>query len=173
MKEHFFIKILNRDVYYKVNYDDVIMIDKWAENSRIYCVGQPYLYVAGEVHEVYKKYFNTLNNFIRSSAYYVVNVDHILSAAPMPDATIELKLQDRHTAILRNAHPYTMFIKKEQMATKKEVQAGRIVHSEAKDELILAGNEDALSIRKLIREQLGESVTTRYIRKRYVELCSH
>lgn len=164
MENSFYIKTKgDKHIYHRVHYNDVVMCDVWASGVRIHFPDKPYLWVEATIETLYDLFFRRNKSFIRASAGFIVNTDHIVTAEMKPDG-VKLMLTDKKEAFLRNGHDYTFFIqnnkKRDEMITED---------TKDKDDIILATPDVNMAIVK-IYETTGESVSRRYIVKRFKEL---
>jgi hypothetical protein len=152
----------------RVYFEDVVMVSIWVNGLAIHLAGKPYLFIDGTIETVYDLFFRKNKSFIRASAHYIVNTNHIVSAELLPD-NVKLTLTDNKTAVLRNGHDYAYFI---QHNRYKDEKKNPPIDSEAKDLIIIKEGADVNSIIAEIKETTGEVVNRRYIVRRYRELKS-
>ena len=158
----------DKHILQRVYFEDVVMCCVWINGVAIHLANKPYLFVDGTIETVYDLFFRKNKSFIRASAGFIVNTNHILSAELLPD-NIKLSLTDNKTATLRNGHDYAYFI---QHNRYKDEKRNAPADSEAKDAIIIKENSDVNSIIAEIKEATGEVVNRRYIVRRYRELKS-
>jgi hypothetical protein len=166
--EFYIIKKGDKHIFQRVSFEDVVMVSIWVNGLAIHLAGKPYLFIDGTIETVYDLFFRKNKSFIRASAHYIVNTNHIVSAELLPD-NIKLYLTDNKTAVLRNGHEYAYFI---QHNRYKDEKRNPLTDSDAKDAIIIKENSDVNSIIAEIREATGEVVNRRYIVRRYRELKS-
>ena len=158
----------DKHILQRVYFEDVLMCCTWVNGVAIHLVNKPYLFVDGTIETVYDLFFRKNKSFIRASAGFIVNTNHILSAELLPD-NIKLTLTDNKTATLRNGHDYAHFI---QHNRYKDEKKNPPIDSEAKDLIIIKEGADVNTIIAEIKEATGEVVNRRYVVRRYRELKS-
>lgn len=158
----------DKHIFQRVYFEDVLMCCTWVNGVAIHLVNKPYLFVDGTIETVYDLFFRKNKSFIRASAGFIVNTNHILSAELLPD-NIKLSLTDNKTATLRNGHDYAYFI---QHNRYKDEKKNPPIDSEAKDLIIIKEGADVNTIIAEIKEATGEVVNRKYIVRRYRELKS-
>ena len=158
----------DKHILQRVYFEDVLMCCTWVNGVAIHLVNKPYLFVDGTIETVYDLFFRKNKSFIRASAGFIVNTNHILSAELLPD-NIKLSLTDNKTATLRNGHEYAYFI---QHNRYKDEKKNPPIDSEAKDLIIIKEGADVNTIIAEIKEATGEVVNRRYVVRRYRELKS-
>jgi hypothetical protein len=166
--EFYIIKKGDKHIFQRVSFEDVVMVSIWVNGLAIHLAGKPYLFIDGTIETVYDLFFRKNKSFIRASANYIVNTNHIVSAELLLD-NIKLSLTDNKTAVLRNGHEYAYFIQHNRC---KDEKRNPPMDSDAKDAIIIKENSDVNSIIAEIREATGEVVNRRYIVRRYRELKS-
>lgn len=164
MENSFFIRTKgDKDIYHRVLLDQVVMCDVWATGVRIHFPDKPYLWVESTIETLYDLFFRKNKSFIRSAAGFIVNTDHIVTAEMKSDG-VRLILTDKKEAFLRTGHDYTYFIQNNKR--KDEVV---IEDTPEKDAIILNTSDVNMAISKIMATT-GESVTRKYIVKRFKEL---
>ncbi len=115
---------------------------------------------------MYDFYFKKLSMFIRSSANHIINTNHIITAEEKPySEELLITLTGNNKAALRKGHDYAYFILNGQKRGTTVVE-----NSEAKDQIIMSEITDVKKIVNEIYKQTGETVTTRWVVKRYKQL---
>lgn len=164
MENSFYIRTKgDRHIYHRVHYSDVVMCDVWASGVRIHFSDKPYLWVEATIETMYDLFFRKNKSFIRASAGFIVNTDCIVTAEMKPDG-VKLMLTDKKEALLRSGHDYTFYIQNNRRRDEVVVE-----DSQEKDAIILSTPDVTVAIAK-IQEATGESVSRKYIVKRYKEL---
>jgi hypothetical protein len=164
MENSFFIKTKgDKHIYHRVFYQEVVMCDVWASGVRIHLADKPYLWVEAAIETLHDLFFRKNKSFIRASAGFIVNTEHIVSAEMRPDG-IKLLMADKKEALLRSGHDYAFYI---QTNRKKDEMV--IEDSQEKDDIILSTPDVTVAIAK-IQEATGESVSRKYIVRRFKEL---
>jgi hypothetical protein len=163
MENSFYIKTKNKHIYQRVSYAEVVMCDVWANGVRIHLADKPYLWVEATVDTLYDLFFRKNKSFIRASAGFIVNTEHILSAERRI-GEMKLSLTDKKEAILRTGHDYAYFIQNNRRPDEADIQ-----DTPQKDEIICAGGDVNATIQR-IKEATGETVNRKYIVRRFKEL---
>lgn len=164
MENSFYIKSKgDKHIYHRVYYQEVVMCDVWANGVRIHFPDKPYLWVEATIETMYDLFFRKNKSFIRASAGFIVNTDHIVTAELKPDG-VKLMLTDKKEALLRNGHDYTFYIQ-----NNKRRDEVVVTDTPEKDAIILSTPDVTVAIAK-IQEATGESVSRKYIVKRFKEL---
>ena len=164
MENSFYIKTKgDKHLYQRVYYQDVVMCDVWASGVRIHLSDKPYLWVESTIETLYDLFFRKNKQFIRASAGFIVNTDYIVSAEFTPDG-VRLLMADKKEALLRNAHDYAYYIQNNKRRDEVVVE-----DTPEKDAIILSTSDVSVAIAK-IQEATGESVSRKYIVRRYKEL---
>ena len=164
MENSFFIKTKgDKHIYHRVFYQEVVMCDVWASGVRIHLSDKPYLWVEAAIETLYDLFFRKNKSFIRASAGFIVNTEHIVSAEMKPDG-IKLLMADKKEALLRSGHDYAFYIQ-----TNRRKDEMVIEDSQEKDDIILSTPDVTVAIAK-IQEATGESVSRKYIVRRFKEL---
>jgi hypothetical protein len=176
--EHFYLKNDEaRLPYIKVNFENVIMVQANGPSSFFYLIsGQDVIKVKSTVSisDCYVKYFTRADEFIRASPEYIVNINYIVGSTRPRNGYVSLEMKGNHKASLRLSHLYAQKILRS--ADKKGSSIASLprtaIDSIRKDEIILE-YPNAMQAKKKIREDLGEKVTTVYIRQRLKKLLSY
>jgi hypothetical protein len=174
MKNFFYIKQRgDKDIFFKMNLQDIIMVEGSIDGCSIKRMGTPSINVKGTIAELFQKYFKNSESFIRSSPSHIVNVDYI-ETVEMGKHVAFLKLADRQTASLRLTHPYAGFILEARFEKSKFKPASKLQvnNSAAVDKIIMGSETDIKKIIERIKQEAGQVVTSRYITKRYRELTN-
>lgn len=164
MENSFYIRTKgDKHIYHRVFYQDVVMCDVWASGVKIHLADKPSLWVEATIETLYDLFFRRNKSFIRASAGFIVNTNHIVTAEMKPDG-VKLTLTDKKEATMRNAHDYTYYIqhnrRKDEMVTDDTPE---------KDAIILSQRDVNETIRE-IKETTGEVVTRKYVVRRFREL---
>ena len=176
--EHFYLR--NDDArmpYIKVNLDSVIMVQSNGSTSFFYLVSDGGVVKAKSslsVADCYIKYFKRGDEFIRSSPECIININYIISASRPKNGYMSLEMKGGNKATLRVSHLYAQKIIRS--SDKKESSFASMprtaIDSIKKDEIILE-YPNVIQARQKIREELGEKVSTVYIRQRAKTLMSY
>ena len=161
----FYIRVKgDKHVYHRVFYTDVVMCDVWNGGVRIHLADKPSLWVMeATVETLYDLFFRKNRAFIRASAGFIVNTNHIIKAEMKPDG-VKLTLTDKKEATMRNAHDYTYYIQNNKR--KDEV----LVADTPEKDAIIMSNRNVHETIKEIKEATGESVNRKYVVQRFKEL---
>jgi hypothetical protein len=164
MENNFYIKVKGeKHIYHRVAYNEVIMCDTFMSGVRIHRFDKPYLWVEATVETLYDLFFRKNKEFIRASAHFIVNTNHIISAEMRMD-NVKLTLSDKKEAILRTGHDYNYFIQNNRRRDEE------VVHDTPEKDAIILAQEGVPETIQKIKEVTGESVSRKYIVKRFKEL---
>jgi hypothetical protein len=177
--EHFYIQNdTAKPPFLKVNYENVIMVHSDGTSANFYIAspdkaGLVRVKLKISIADCYVKYFKQMDEFIRASTDYIVNINHIVGATNYKNGYMTLEMTYNNRASLRLSHLYAQKILR---ITKKPVSFASMprdkTDSVKKDEIILE-YPNPMQARKKIKEDLGEKVGIAYIRQRMKILSSY
>jgi hypothetical protein len=165
--EFYVVDSMDKNIRHRVLYEDVIMCHLHRGCCVIVLAKKPDITMKNSIDSIYDFYFKKNKSFIRASANYIVNTNHILSAEEKKySSELSLTLTNNNKAMLRRAHDYAYFILNGEYKNKTT----QIQDSDAKDDIILSDIKNAHDIVAAIKKLTGEDVSVRYVVKRYKQL---
>ena len=127
---------------------------------------KPNIILKNSIDVVFDFYFKNIPGFIRSSENFIVNTSHILTAEETEfSSTIRLTLTGNNSVMLRRSHDYAYFILNGHVRKKTP-----ITNCDVKDALVMSDVKNVRDVVTEIKKATGESVTARWVIKRYKEL---
>jgi len=175
--EHFYIQndAMNPS-YTKINFENVIMVYTDGRSSHFYLQDGNEINkikVQLTIEDCYVKYFKRMEEFIRSSPDYIININYILGINKPKNGYMDVEMKGNNKALLRVSHLYAQkIIRSDKKAAPFASIPRTATDSIKKDELILE-YPNAMQARKKIKEDLGEKVSIQYIRQRMKTLSSY
>jgi hypothetical protein len=173
---HFYIRTDDpsfKQHYIKVVYEQVVMVYYDGACCHIHLVNEQKIKMFCSLSDCYIKYFKLVEEFIRASADYIININHIIGVGKVKNGYMDVHLTNANKATLRSSHLYAQRILSYDRK-KYTIQGTPRLSTDSlrKDEIILECT-NPLSARKTIKEELGEKVTIAYIRSRLKTLTSY
>lgn len=175
--EHFYIRNdALKPAYTKINFDNVIMVYSDGTASHFYLMsGQEIIKIKVQlsIADCYIKYFKRMEEFIRSSSDYIININHIVGVNKPKNGYMDIEMRGNNKAMLRLSHLYAQkILRSDKKSAPFATLPRQSTDSVKKDEIILE-YPNAMQARKKIKEDLGEKVGIAYIRQRMRTLSSY
>lgn len=174
--EHFYIRDdASKLVYTKINYNDVIMVYSDGNCCYFYLTNTASgkIKIYSTIADCYIKYFKGVDQFIRSSAEFIININNIVGANKIKNGHLEIILSEGNKATLRITHLYAQKILKCDRKSSTLASIPRMVNDSIKKDEIILEYPNAMLARRKIKEDLGEKVSIAYIRNRMKTLSSY